>query len=123
MVNKNWYAEIVRVLEMLKFQVDNGIIEDIGICGWVDAHLKETVHKFWLCERISTWSRWDKFSGWTGYPVPSPVPTDTAITAYASHSKWRGQYGRDRYELLEFLIEDFKQLAEVYEWEPLILKR
>jgi len=61
---------------------------------------------------------WSKYSGYPSYPVPSDDPNYGAYGAFVElhyEDKWNRdtQYGRDRWELLDFLIE-FLEDCSVY---------
>lgn len=57
---------------------------------------------------------WPKFSGVINFPVPSTRANTCASSAFYNFHKWNinTQYGRDRRELLDFLIEQVKKDIE-----------
>jgi hypothetical protein len=54
-------------------------------------------------------TQWPKFSGWVNYPIPHSKD-EHPEHAYSNYDKWskRTKYGRLRYELLDWLIEQFE---------------
>jgi len=74
-----------------------------GICSYFgEASAKYIKSKFEF---------WPKFSGVINFPVPSTKTNTPASSAFYNFHKWniKTQYGRDRRELLDFLIEQVKK--------------
>lgn len=58
----------------------------------------------------SLFRKWPKYSGHESYPVPSATKGKTAKQNYWMRgSKWDGEYGELRFELLEFMINNFPE--------------
>ena len=54
---------------------------------------------------LSICKKWEKFSGDERFPVPSITPGRSAETEYHTRTNlWAGEYGKLRYELLDFVI-------------------
>ena len=94
-----WVAE----LEALKSERD----EDSGICG--------NCLSLPFLVLLPLFEKWPKYSGIPEYPVPSPDKKTTAKDAYYRYSLWDtdSQYGKDRWELVEFLIKELRKELEV----------
>jgi hypothetical protein len=54
-------------------------------------------------------TQWPKYSGWIRFPIPHNKHKDSE-NAYDVCDKWskKSKYGRLRYELLDWLIEQFE---------------
>lgn len=66
----------------------------------------------WIVNRVQAFKAWPKFSGNKVFPVPYKVfgaVNNCPEEAYYTREKWTGRYGRDRRELLEHLIQYFKE--------------
>ena len=73
-----------------------------GICSYFgEASAKYIKSKFEF---------WPKFSGVINFPVPSTRTNTPASSAFYNFHKWNvnTQYGRDRHEYLQFLIDIIK---------------
>ncbi len=86
-------------------RIKNGDVNtDFGICNNVDIPWQVLEFAF---------PKWSKFSGVINFPVPDELLTPEAAYNYGwqDDGLWskETQYGKDRYELLDFLIEFFKQ--------------
>lgn len=102
------HKELLKDLKHLK---ENGPSDESdGICAHVLDEAEYLLQQMFCC--------WSKYSGSPSYPVPSDHPDYGAYSAYVDlHylDKWNRdtQYGRDRWELLDFLIE-FLEDCSVY---------
>ena len=111
-LSKKKKAELHRALQSIK---EDGNQLEFGIC-------KELLHRNaslyldaarWL-ERL--WKKWPKFSGNPRFPIPSPdtgPPGSAFYQGVDEGTNWdkRTKYGRLRWELLDFLIEQTKPEA------------
>ena len=78
---------------------------DQGICGNLRVRLPEN----YLRER---WKNWPHYSGVEGFPVPSSNRKTGPVGVYYHYiSKWsrRTRYGRLRWALLDWLIEQLEK--------------
>lgn len=94
---------------------------DMGICANLDDELEQLgfgcYEECAFSWREGAFEIWPKFSGMLGWPVPSAesVPSADPMKTYYSASDagslWdeTTEYGRLRYELLDFLIEQIKK--------------
>ena len=63
----------------------------------------------WIDEKVVKWS---KFSGNKRWPVPCPKNGSPKEVFCCTPNLWVGKYGKLRYELLDFLIEELtKEIA------------
>lgn len=55
--------------------------------------------------------KWPKYSGLPKFPVPSPYKSVSHGAAYFKYQCWskKSQYGKDRHELLDFVIATVEQ--------------
>lgn len=66
------------------------------------------------CLMDNLFKKWPEYSGHPSYPVCTIYmaygnePREQFITASSAHTMWRGEYGRARMRLLDFLIERTK---------------
>lgn len=77
-----------------------------GICSYFGlASAKYITSKFPL---------WPKYSGISNFPVKSGRTETSSRSAFYRYHKWSRctQYGKDRWELLDFLIEQVKKDIE-----------
>jgi hypothetical protein len=84
-----------------------------GLCSNLSVIIKPKITDFEDRGKVdelirSLMIKWPKFSGCPHYPVPHPI--FEAIYAYNNCSLWdsRTKYGRDRWELLDFIVEETK---------------
>lgn len=103
------YLEVVEALLRIKAGDYN---EDRGICGNLEQSLRNKGFHCWITTRNQAFKDWAKFSGDESYPVPFK-PSGSAAWAFVSFNKWskRSQYGRDRWELLDHLIQWYGKKA------------
>lgn len=102
-----------KLLNQLKLLKEHGPSnKSQGICNSIQHgyHTKE------LLEGVFPY--WSKYSGETKWPVPSDNPYYGPYTRLYYHDKWdrSTQYGRDRWELLDFLIEFLEDLELLHEY-------
>lgn len=60
------------------------------------------------------WVDWEHFSGSSSYPIQSPLADASPMqyfhfTSAEGGLKWKGEYGKQRKELLSFLIKSLKE--------------
>ncbi|QJT71826.1 hypothetical protein TH1_144 [Shewanella phage Thanatos-1] len=65
-----------------------------------------------ICKKI--WVDWEHFSGSSYYPIQSPLADASPMqyfhfTSAEGGLKWKGEYGKQRKELLSFLIKSLKE--------------
>lgn len=93
-----------------------------GLCGnFYSAYSKvhqESVNEddvfwFWLDGRDNAYHSWPKYTGSNGFPVPHKKFSNPGKAYWGTNSKYVGQYGKDRLELLDHLVEHFRKLATV----------
>ena len=100
-------------LKNLKKKVDKGNhIRECGICSNLSIlplHIKPSL---W-----TLFSRWPKYSGCREFPVPHQYLHPAR--AYSSTiDLWVGDYGKDRIELLDHMIEDSKNIILIgFNWK------
>lgn len=119
----NAYKEIQNALLEIK---GGNYSKDWGICLNVYWFLSEAWEVFvlWKSTSEGAFRDWPKFSGCPTFPVPYGHSHSCAEEAFYSLDKWSkdSQYGRDRWELLEHLIEWYGKKAdetsEAYEIQP-----
>lgn len=97
----------------LKFLRDRGPLEvDAGICLNLELVLGRDVPTCAVGEVLSAW--WEKHSGDNTYPIPhKDRDPERAYADYGNVWDRRRQYGRDRYEALDCLIEHADELKEL----------
>lgn len=100
-------------LQQIKKEVSDSSV--CGLCKYfqykVDYYLPHLdYHKDYRDYLRNKWENWDKFSGNRTFPVPCEgVSPSAAYTAVQYKWDSSSQYGRDRRELLDFLIEEVKK--------------
>lgn len=82
-------------LYWIKILYKLGALPNVGICFLTNAKLS----KYFIT--------WDRFSGDNGYPVPHRTKTPHVAYWFGEH-KWKGEYGRLRYDLLCHIIKSVK---------------
>ena len=104
------YLEVVEALLKIKAGVYN---ERWGICGNLEYSLRSKGFDCWCTTGKQAFKDWSKFSGNKYYPVPFKS-SESAAWAFVSLNKWskRSQYGRDRWELLDHLIQWYSDKAK-----------
>lgn len=113
----NAYKEIQKALLEIK---GGNYRKDLGICTNVDWtlsvvwNLPGEVLACWNITNENAFRDWPKFSGDTDHPVPYGHSQSCAEEAFYSLDKWSkdSKYGRDRWELLEHLIEWYGKKVE-----------
>lgn len=116
------YSAIISVLQNL-YSGNVATCEDYGICDTVDEVLYLSHPKSYIRTFNSQFYRmvkgWMHYSGSTMYPVPSPVPgiSEKCIFYNKYRPNWdkETEYGKLRYNLLEYLISEFKKLSNEYD--------
>ena len=104
------YLEVVEALLRIKAGDYN---ERWGICGNLEYSLRSKGFHCWRITSKQAFKDWPKFSGNESYPVPFKS-SELAAWAYISFNIWskRSQYGRDRWELVDHLIQWYAKKAE-----------
>lgn len=105
-MNKNHLLQALSAIKSGHYVRSCGICQSIrGVPGAVK----------WL-ERVSV--KWGGFSGDKEYPVPHPEYTPEAAYAYCrrGNAMWDAstEYGRNRLEFLDFLIEEATKLEGTF---------
>lgn len=94
---------------------------DTGICGNVylkvpgmydDDDVMKCLHNLFL--------EWPEYSGNMGYPVASPLPAASCVTAFGYLELWTGEYGSARIRLLNFCI---RKLESEVQWQEAFEQR
>lgn len=100
-------SKLKEQLEKLKDLKASVPFKSQGICAYSSVFLVADLSQ-----------HWPKHSGNELFPVPHPEATP--VYAYSHYPKWDKdtEYGRNRYELLEFLIEqlEFELTFRVFKW-------
>lgn len=86
-----------------------------GICGVLSEKLGSHKYKELLPWLLKQFMRWPKFSGQMHYPVPHPIASADDAYDRCDHYTESTEYGDNRRELVNFLID--KLDAEVEEIE------
>lgn len=96
--------DVLACLISLKFKIPS---RSLGICGNVDIVATANKQYYAFLEYFNDiWRGWPKFSGDNSFPVSSPSYVNSFET-YMNHADYwdlASVYGRNRYELLEYLI-------------------
>lgn len=93
--------------ELKKLQAGDITFRKEGICYNVSSSGVSCLQKAWV--------QWPKYSGTQWFPVPSPSAVFPVVSSYYTYTKWDKdtEYGKLRYELVDFLIEFFED-CETY---------
>ncbi len=102
MLNRDDYAYLIDMMVSLR---DNGPEDEtLGICWHVlgegDTENSKVIRK-WLEKQFN---EWPKFSGNVKYPVPH-CKLAPQMAYNHTYDVYKGEYGNDRMELLDFLID------------------
>ena len=97
--------EVLKALIGLKEHVPE---TRIGICSNIGCILDYRVDD-WIDQRVV---KWGKFSGNKTWPVPCPKNGSPKEAFCCTPNLWTGKYGKLRYELLDFLIEELTKEIE-----------
>ena len=90
--------------KLLAIQTNGPSVRELGICDNLDFDSKRWAK--------SKWVNWPKYSGVLNYPVPHHyLPPATAFYSIADVWDRRTRYGKDRWELLDWLIEKRKAMV------------
>lgn len=108
------------LLEALKNIKANGPSDlDSGICHNVERRVTKDQNiqmPFEVREKMRQLFRdWPNYSGDQVFPIPHPRKWNSQYFAYKNLSTWskRGEYGRSRWALVDWMIEQLeKELAE-----------
>ena len=84
-------------LYLIKIMYKIGFLPNNGICQLVGGSMLLN-HYF---------ETWDKFSGHSSYPVPHKNMSPVSVY-WSNKHKWKGDYGRLRYDLLCHIIKSVK---------------
>lgn len=107
-------VEILAALKKLDDEPEKYLLTG-GICYYVWDSITGLINKSAKIEieLQKVFVRWSKFSGVLDYPVPHPMGAKTGFDEASDMDElWLGKYGRDRKELLEFLIKEFEIIVE-----------
>lgn len=85
-------------LYLIKIMYKIGFLPNNGICQLVGGSMLLN-HYF---------ETWDKFSGHSSYPVPCKNMSSPVSAFWSDKHKWKGDYGRLRYDLLCHIIKSVK---------------
>ncbi len=103
--------QLLRALESI--QTHGPVRETWGLCPHIN-HMMAYYHAFPAVEDLrGRWSRWPRYSGLMGCPVPGPEGMDPGHAYRIINNKWdrNTEYGQARWELLAWLIEDLEKEA------------
>lgn len=103
---------LLNALQRTKELVINGDVPNLyGICRAYKTIDRIGGLYYRLLEVDIDWATWPKFSGSLMYPVPSngnDPSTAFNNNIFCRKSMWEGEYGQNRMELLDWLIEQLE---------------
>ena len=104
-------SQVLDALIKIKLRTEDGGGTVYGICSIVEDILyHDRCNKYYSLYRPvldKLFISWPKFSGCTSYPVPSGSGSVSAVDKYGKGgSKWVGEYGLLRIELLDHMITE-----------------
>ena len=113
----------LQALLRLKESVNLGQLIPYGICTAFNPYDTDYGLKDYMNQAGIDWSNWEKFSGNNQYPVrifqdtknyTSDISPVTLYSLCPSRSYWDDstEYGRNRRELLDWLIDQFQQVVD-----------
>lgn len=85
-------------LYLIKIHYKIGCLPNIGLCRLVGASVALDCY----------FHTWDKFSGHSAYPVPCKNMSSPVSAYWSDKHRWKGDYGRLRYDLLCHIIKSVK---------------
>jgi hypothetical protein len=98
---------ILKSLLEIKSNVEANRFPTYGLCGTFKEMYGESLGRCMNLYGIS-FKDWHYYSGDTKFPVPYPSMSHYADEAYYAKDKYKGEYGKLRMHLLDWLIDQFQ---------------
>ena len=101
----------MKVWEILEEIKNEGPVDSCsGICNNIKSIIDNcNVHRQFEYYAPYFWEEWKHYSGNKIFPVPDPEGVQSAEYMFEYTRKhWEGKYGKLRWDLLEYLLEQFK---------------